>query len=271
MMAETFLIAWQSPKSRSWYPIGRLMRANGRFRFAYTKGAENANRSDGFEPLPSFPEFDKVYNSDQLFPLVSNRLPNSSRPDYSEYLKWLDLPKDTQDPLVILSRSGGYRTTDAFEIFPLPEENETGEYQIRFFAHGLQYFPPASIERINKLEVGERLLISWDWQNPYDPTAMALRTHDSFVGDRHLVGFCPRYLTKDVLHAFLKRDSKMIGDPVIVTTERVNPAPAPLQVRLLCTLKACWPPGFRPFSGPEYKPVTSSNGPERDCRESGAT
>ena len=255
----TYFIAWQDPEGRAWFPIGRVTREDGRFHFVYTKGAEKANTGAGFQALRSFPDFHAAYVSDSLFPLLSNRLPSSSRPDLTEYMSWLDLPEDTQDPLVILSRSGGKRTTDSFEVFPLPEPNEEGEYHIRFFAHGLRHFPEASAQRIARLTPGDKLMVAWDWQNPHDPTAMVLRTHDAFHGDRHLVGYCPRYLAKDVLVVCLQSYGENPDRPMTVTVERVNPPPAPLQVRLLCALKACWPEGFQPFSSPEYEPIVVAN------------
>ncbi|MCC5639137.1 hypothetical protein LC593_25575 [Nostoc sp. CHAB 5844] len=36
---------------------------------------------------------------------------------------------------------------------------------------------------------------------------------------------------------------------VKVQVERVNPAPTPLQLRLLCNMTTEWPPDFEPYSG----------------------
>lgn len=255
----TYFIAWQSPGNRGWYPIGRLTRENGKFRFVYTKGAQRARLKAGFRPLESFPDLEAAYVSEALFPLLSNRLPNRSRPDFSDYLRWLDLPKETDDPLVILSRSGGKRTTDSFEVFPLPERDDAGEFHIRFFAHGLRHFPPESHKRINALRPGDQLLVAWDWQNPYDRTAMLLRTNDVFDGDRHLLGFCPRYLADDVLTVFFKSWAASSRRQLEVKVVRVNPPPAPLQVRLLCELSAEWPKDFRPFSSSDYQSLGGSD------------
>lgn len=260
MKPKTYFVAWQAPRERAWFPIGRLTRESGLFRFAYTNGAEQAEQSAGFRPLRAFPDLRGVYLSDSLFPPFSNRLPSSSRPDFKEYIHWLNMTGDADDPLVVLSNGGGQRMTDSFEVFPLPEPNEAGEYHIRFFAHGLRYFPPESIRRIGELKPGDKLLVAWDWQNPHDPSAMMLRTNDVYPGDRHLVGYCPRYLTKDVLMVFLGCCGEDTASPMCVSVQRVNPPPAPLQLRLLCALTACWPEGFAPFSGPEYEPLVADEG-----------
>ncbi|MEA5576442.1 hypothetical protein [Anabaena sp. UHCC 0451] len=44
---------------------------------------------------------------------------------------------------------------------------------------------------------------------------------------------------------------------VKVQVEKVNPVPAPLQLRLLCTLTAKWHDDFPPFSSQEYQPIIS--------------
>ncbi|HEY1755207.1 MAG TPA: hypothetical protein VGG72_07395, partial [Bryobacteraceae bacterium] len=115
---RTLFLAWQDPKSRQGYPVGRLDSSNQLYSFRYTKGAEQAATAAGFQPLASFPELRTVYVSEQLFPLFTNRVLRQSRPEYGDYLKWLSVPASERDPVVILSRSGGQRVTDTLEVFP---------------------------------------------------------------------------------------------------------------------------------------------------------
>jgi hypothetical protein len=44
---------------------------------------------------------------------------------------------------------------------------------------------------------------------------------------------------------------------VKVYVERVNPAPTPLQLRLLCNMTAEWPQDFHPYSSQEYQPIVA--------------
>lgn len=249
MKIVTLFLAWQEPLSHAWFPIGRLTFDGTIYQFVYLQGAQMAQRERGFEPLPSFPDLEKVYESDEFFPLFSDRLLSRSQPDFNDFVQWLNLPQHKDDPIALLARSGGRRATDTFEVFPAPEPDENGQYHIHFFAHGLRHFPVESINRIKRLRSGERLLPALDFQNPVDPHALLLRTHDSnelFTGDRYLVGYCPRYLLDDahILQRFRH---------LHVTVERVNPSPAPLQFLLLCNLTAQWPSGFRPFSSQMYQ------------------
>lgn len=247
----TLFVAWQDPKQRAWYPVGRLTGTSSLFQFVYTNGAVDAREKSNFGTLPSFDSFEEVYESDELFPLFANRVPPQSRPDYVAFAEYLNLPGDEYDPIAMLAISGGRRATDALELFPCPEPDSTGDYHIRFFAHGLRYFPDESAARIDKLEVGEQLLLLIDFQNPFDANALLLRTdNSSSYGGRILVGYVPRYLLPETWNLL-----RSPGDTVRVTVERINRSPAPLQVRLLCNLSTRWPEGYRPFSGKEYQPI----------------
>ncbi len=254
---KTLFLAWQDPQARRWLPVGRLTQNAGHFEFAYTKGARLATDESHFQPLTQFPDVNTVYVADELFPLFSNRVPPSSRPDYSQYLEWLNFPTDPNDPIALLARSGGRRATDALEVFPCPEKDKDGLYHIHFFVHGIRHLPEPSINRILALQEGEQLLLAYDFQNPHDPHALMLRTHESnesITSDRYFVGYCPRYLLGDALELI----STCGAETVTVSVERLNPPPAPLQLRLLCNLTACWPEGFQPFTDEMYQPISNS-------------
>ncbi|WP_088243221.1 HIRAN domain-containing protein [Calothrix rhizosoleniae] len=242
---KTLFLAWQDPKSRSWFPIGRLTFNGNKYEFVYTYGAKKAQSEHDFQLLYSFPELDKVYTSTELFPLFSNRVMRRSRPDYKNYLECLNIPEGEDDPIAILSRSGGRKVTDHFEIFPYPKADKNGLYHIHFFAHGLRYFPECAIECINQLQTGEPLYLTHDFQNPYDPHALLLRTED-----KHNVGYCPRYLVHDFFQ-IIRQNPELVK----VHAERVNQAPTPLKLRLLCNITTKWHEGFTPFSSEEYQPM----------------
>jgi hypothetical protein len=243
---KTLFLAWQDPGSRAWFPIGKLTHDGQEYHFHYIQGAIQAKERSNFQPLLAFPSFDESYTSIELFPPFANRLLRRSRPEYPQFIQWLDLAADDLNPITLLSRTGGQRATDHFEVFPLPERNEAGDYQIYFFAHGLSHFPPSAQHRATQCTVGEELLLLHDLQNNYDPRALMLRTED-----RHNVGFCPRYLVQDPFDLVTQ-----FPHEVRVVVEKVNPSPTPLQFRLLCKFTAKWREGFHPFSGIEYQPVT---------------
>jgi hypothetical protein len=244
---KTLFLAWQDPTSRAWFPVGRLTFDEGKYTFTYTQGAKQAQDKCDFNLVYSFPDLNKVYTSAELFPLFYNRVMQRSRPDYKNYIQWLNIPENEDYPISILSRSGGRKVTDHYEVFPCPEPDETGLYKIHFFAHGLRYLPKSTIEKINQLQAQEILYLNHDFQNPYHSKALLLRTNDNYI-----VGYCPRYIADDVLK-MKEKNSTLLK----VQVERVNRVPTPLQLRLLCNLTAEWPDDFYPFDGQEYQPIIS--------------
>jgi hypothetical protein len=70
-----------------------------------------------------------------------------------------------------------------------------------------------------------------------------------------LVGYFPRYLANDVWELLQKCEV----DFMHVTVDRVNPT-APLQNRVLCQLRACWPVNFRPCSSDDFQTLSARAG-----------
>jgi hypothetical protein len=238
-------VAWQDPADRRWLPVGKLTFDGTVYQFVYTKGAQ---KSHNFIPFGRMTDLHAAYESHELFPLFSNRLLPESRPEYQQVLKWLNLEGQEHDPLALLGRTRGLRETDSLEVFPCPQPDDNGQYHIHFFAHGIRHLPQQTVDRLDVLQDGETLFLMSDFQNPYDPFALALRTNDPAT----LVGYCPRYLARD-MHVLLQQCGPDIAE---VAVERVN-SDAPLQLRLLCSMTTCWPDGFRPCSDDLYEPLAS--------------
>lgn len=241
-MKAVFLV-WQDPMSRRWLPVGRLTYENNRFQFVYTKGALS---STNFIPFGPMRDLRSVYESTELFPLFQNRILSKDRPEYQQFLRWVNVTEDTADPLALLGRTEGIRGTDSLRVIPCPERLKNGTYQVHFFSHGLRYLPPESIEAANELKPGTRLYLMLDVQNEQDSFAIALRSEKPTL----LVGYAPRYFATDFRNVLLGPSSKTVE----VLVERVNPE-APIQLRLLCSITADWPKGFRPCVGGPYQPL----------------
>ena len=240
---KVLYLAWQDPESRQWHPVGKLTSDEGIYRFVYTKGA---TLSKNFLPFGSMRDLHAEYKFHDLLPLFANRIISKKRPEYKDFLHWLDLREGEADPLVVLARTEGVRETDSLTAFPCPEPDEEGKYVVHFFSHGVRYLPDDARIRIGKLQVGDRLYLMLDPQNRYDGCAIALRTHDPTT----IVGYCPRYISCDFLEILENNP-----DAVRVEVKQVN-ADAPIQLRLLCTLTADWPDNFKPCSGEEYQELT---------------
>ena len=237
---KVLFVAWQDPQTRQWYPVGKLTVEGGVYRFVYTKGA---TLSKNFIPFGSLRDLHEVYRSPDLFPLFANRLISKKRPEYRDFLRWLDLQEVEAYPLVILARTEGVRATDSLTVFPCPEPDAQGRYVVHFFSHGLRHLAEESRIRINTLRAGDKLYLLPDPQNPHDGYAIALRTNDPAT----IVGYCPRYISRDFLEIL-----ENSPDSSEVHVKRVN-TDAPIQLRLLCTLTADWPETFKPCSSDFYQ------------------
>jgi hypothetical protein len=240
---EIFL-AWQDSRedSRRWYPVGRLVFDGTHYTFSYTKGAEDA-RNAGFEPIQPFSDIFGIYQNKSLFPVFANRVLSPARKDFMQYVAWLNLPPDRQEPLVILGRSGGTKPTDTFQIFACPERDERGRYTLSFFVHGIRHIQGA-IDAVNELNAGQELELVPEPDNKHDQWAVKVANRDQ------VIGYCPRFINHD-LHRLMSGDS----GKVMARIERINDESAPIQYKVLCTVQADWPHGFEPFSDPEYKSI----------------
>jgi len=125
---KAVFIAWQDPESRRWVPVGRLTAKGTVFQFVYTQGAMSF---PNFRAFGAMSDLHSSYESSTLFPLFSNRLLSKNRPEYHDYLRWLDVKTEISDPLDELAKTGGIRATDSLIVFPCPEPQEDGRYSIR--------------------------------------------------------------------------------------------------------------------------------------------
>ena len=245
---RTLFLAWQDPDERSWYTVGRLDQSNGTYLFRYTRGAEQAQER-GFDPIVSFPNLYRTYESDNIFPLFANQVLSRSRPEFDDFVDWLSIPKDEADPIAILARTGE-QVTDTLEIFPYPKQLSEDRYVVHFFVRGLQHQSPCAVKRVQHLEPGDRLRLMPDVQNEHDANACMLRTSEQGKHPKHLMGYLPRYLARE----FAELSGKQMANST-VDVIRVNPSPAPVHFRILCRLTMEWTPDRAPFEGDVYQPL----------------
>lgn len=250
---RALFVAWQDQISRQYFPIGKLVfsKSSPMYCFRYLRGVIKA-QSKGFKALPEFPHIGEEYCSNILFSVFSNRLMSSSRPDYISHLARLGLTEHADD-FDILARSGGRRSTDSLELYAAPEKDADECMNTFFLVHGIRYLPDAAHQRILQLRQGDPILLMADFQNPADHQALALRTEDRFI-----VGYIPR---------FYLGDSWSLLDTcgwIEMSVGQVNPPPSPVQQRLLCRMRACWPDNFIPFNSEEYMPISSADSLSRE-------
>lgn len=246
MNTRTLFLAWQDKAAtRRWFPVGRLDvdEPPSHYRFRYTRGAKLATDEAGFPPLMDFPDLLRSYEAAELFPLFKNRVIAPGRPDFHDYLQQLDLVGHA-DPIEILSVDGGYRATDAFEVFPKIERQTDGWFRCRFFLHGWRHVNAAAQQRLATVQAGETLGVALEFTNPATQMALQVQTADHFV-----IGWTPRYLVRDLAGSIVK-----FPGGVEARVVRTNPAPAPSKQRLLVELRGRWP-DLEPMTTDEFQPL----------------
>jgi hypothetical protein len=231
---NNLFVAWQQPGSGEWIPVASLERYDHGYRFFYTQGVL---RAKNFRPVGGMDKLDFVYESTTLFPLFSNRIIGKSRPEFKDYLRWLGLDSMGNDPMAMLSLTGGIRGTDSIELFQPPSLDNDGQYSVDFFVRSLLHLSKNTIEHIVTLEPNSKLFFMKDCQNSFDPMALALRSDAPPV----LVGYCPKYYTKDLGILLSNIESELQ-----VRVKCIN-KDAPLNMRLLCSISAKAPKDFLPL------------------------
>ena len=256
MNAKTLFLAWQDKREerRLWFPIGRLDVDVERplYRFRYTGGAKRAEKEAGFPLLIEFPRLDEEYRSSELFPLFQNRVMNRTRPDFTDYLRTLDLSEEA-DPIEILSASGGERATDTYEVFPPIKKDVDGSFTCRFFLHGWRHVNPSAQKRIDRLKPKEKLYVTLELTNPATGLAAQIQTTDYYM-----VGWAPRYLVPDLTAAMTEWPGTYEAEVV-----RINSQPAPSKQRVLIEMRGRWS-AYEPMTGKDFTPLVelASDGAE---------
>ena len=238
-LVSRLIVAWQHPVRRLITPVGLLETDGAVYSFHYLRRAADV---EDFEPFLGFPDMTVTYRADELFPLFAQRVMDPRRPDYMRYMTSLDLPQEAS-PLEQLARSGGRRTGDTIQLFPIPSVTPDGSTAFRFLVHGIRYVPGAE-EALLTLQDGDVLSIEDEPTNEHNARAVLTTTRDGLR-----LGWVP-----DLLLDFLA--VLRSHGPVTLTVDRVNGPEAPSHMRLLVLLEGSAPDGYEPFSGPQWALTT---------------
>jgi HipA-like protein len=91
--------------------IGTLTYLQGEWTFEYSVMFKNQNK---IKPLTDFPDKNKIYKSEELWPFFASRIPSVKRPSIKEILQ---KEKISQDNIVkLLERFGKQTATNPFEL-----------------------------------------------------------------------------------------------------------------------------------------------------------
>jgi hypothetical protein len=234
-------VAWQHPDERSVRPVGILQYDGTTHEFFYLR---TVSKVKDFRPFLNFPDLSQVYRSTSLFPMFSQRVMSHRRPDYTKYLRQLDLA-DTATPWEQLARTEGKLASDTIQLMPAPEVDGDGRTRSQFLVAGIRHQIKDEHQRnliLSRLRKGDELRLVDEPDNPVNSRAILVSTRE-----RVALGWVPNMLL-DYVHDVRN------GGPFSVEVTHVNGPDAPNHMRLLVMIEGQLERGYRPFAGPEWEP-----------------
>lgn len=196
-------VIWKNADNGARYEIGRLSK-NDCYEFIYEKNNLDRAIANGFEPLVAFPNFEKTYKNDEVFPAFSSRLPDKRRKDINQILEKYDL--NEYDAFELLRKSGGKLPTDSLEfidpIFYDSNMDITREFYIAGTRHWDLCDPNSFPDCILNLELekGEVLRVMQEEDNQFDSNAVVI-LKNTLNGKK--IGYIPAYYAEAVSKAII--------------------------------------------------------------------
>ncbi|MGH3688038.1 MAG: hypothetical protein ACRDRU_15540 [Pseudonocardiaceae bacterium] len=236
-------VAWQHPDERSVRPVGLLQYDGQTHEFFYLHAVSEVH---DFRPFLNFPDLARIYRSADLFPMFSQRVMSARRPDYTQYLRQLDLVGGAT-PWEQLARTEGKLASDTIQLIPEPEVDGKGRTKSQFLVAGIRHQIKDEHQRdliLSRLKRGDKLQLVEEPGDPVNPRAVLVSTRDQVA-----LGWVPNMLV-DYVHDV--RD----GGPFSVEVAHVNGPDAPSHMRLLALIEGQLEPGCHPFAGPNWQPYS---------------
>lgn len=91
--------------------VGTLSLKDGNWIFQY---ADEFKNQDHIKPLPDFPNVNKIYTSNELYPFFIQRIPGLGQPKVKETLKEEHIDKHNE--VALLKRFGRFTIANPFEL-----------------------------------------------------------------------------------------------------------------------------------------------------------
>jgi hypothetical protein len=227
-------LGWQDYQSDLWLPVAKMTWKDdlSQYCFRYTKGMEFAIEISPIEKSSFIRHPDRLYRShitENESLDFKSRMPLSRTRYVPKQQQWLGLPEDPIDPIAYVSRSGGRRYQDSYDVFPEIEPDSQGNYHFHFLPLDVSKLEPDCYEYLLQLPPGHQLEV----------------TADRLSDGRFQLGRLPGYL---------REMAPACPTAVQIEVARVNPN-APRFHSLLChaTVNGAL---LTPFTAPEYQTYT---------------
>lgn len=205
-------LIWKCSSNRRQYIVGQLSK-NGQYEFCYCEEFNEAVK-EGFSPLISFEDTNRVYKSQELFPAFSSRLPDRKRKDINKILKRYGL--EQYDSYELLKRGGAKLPIDNLQFID-PILNFSQEFKKSFYLAGVRHYLGCNGDNCCeavKIVPGEEIKFVWEADNLYDKNAVQV-----YDQREKLIGYVPRYYA-EAFAAFIKEKRVKKGKILCVDKNR---------------------------------------------------
>jgi hypothetical protein len=160
-------LGWQDYQSDLWLPVAKMTWNDdfSQYCFRYTKGMGRAIEISPIQKSSFITHPDRLYQShvtENESLKFKSRMPLSRTRYVPQQQQWLGLPEDPIDPIAYVSRSGGRRYQDSYDVFPEIRPDSQGNYHFHFFPLDISKLEPDRYEYLLQLAPGHRLEVTDD-------------------------------------------------------------------------------------------------------------
>lgn len=225
---------WVPVKKMVWSDIANGSSRSRFYRTSYVGGVKQAMAGNslwqnffGLSPLEQVDITREVHVS------FAKRMPLARPHEIAAHCLHLGLPTNLLDPIAYVGRSGGYRQTDSFDVFPEIRPDLDGNYRFFFCLQGLEHL--ADLKVIKQTSIpGDRAV------------ADGRKLFNHRTGEA--MGFLPGYIQALIVDQ---------PDRIRFQLEQINNS-LYTNYQLLCSA-TCH--GFVPFTSPLYLPISFGTTP----------
>lgn len=182
-------LIWKESQERRRFKVGILTYENDKYVFQYVNPELEDAKKFGFGFFPGFENLNKVYESQELFPSIENRLPNVNRPDYLDILNIYNLDQHSSKWDILIATKGRL-VTDNYEFVKSFDSNK-----LEFDVAGTNYASDI-LECQEFLHINDKIFLEFEKDNQKDPYAIRVMIHKNNIS--YHLGYVPRYYSKEL-------------------------------------------------------------------------
>lgn len=217
-----------------WVPVRKLIWDENIYRSGNLYGAISAMEQDpACRNYFSLSPLDRIKVTREIPGDFSRRMPLDRPEEMPQHLPNLGLSATLLDPIAYVARSGGYKQTDRFDVFPEIEPDSDGCYRFYFGLRELDLLPDLATT-LSRLQPGDELAVKG--------------SKTIHLATNIILGLLPGYI--------VAMDGENPG-MVKLAIELINSQSIYTHHKIICSATCR---GFIPFSDRSYQPIGKLDG-----------